>query len=577
MHFRIVLLCLAVLAGCASRQDQTRFPTLAELQKVADRPVPKVDFQVPAAQPSEWTLKGPFPSMLGDAPHPTDGTFNQTFVPLIATAAPGLEASGPLACVAREVGHFALAHGEMPVPDFLHFINGRCGSAFDSLATNWVQGDVPDSETDEALAQRWSESVQKGLRSAAGRGPHGVGVWFGRSGGKAVAVVISGRRSARVQPVSLTGGADGVFELAGESLIPAEEIYANINRGEFGYARCDKDPLVKPPQFKFRCEGSKDDSLAWVSVGTRAPGRVLGIGILRALVSPSGVPDDTWRVSPYQSELPEGVAFDSLFTRLVNEVRARAGLPPVELELAQSATAARVAPHFFEASRGEDPEKITDTIALGMMAGWEVGGGLIQYGTFATDWIYGSLDVRELVSSMLMYPSGRSTLLDPKARRIAVGPLQLEEEKVLGVVASTYALQVQRSTQELETEVIQALNKARASKGLEPVVWVTAPGNSHQVALEKIAQGEEPNEVTRYMLDAAIEVTQQSMRGWTLETWDLERIDFPNEVILAPKLAVVLAVAPYRSPGSPWGGYAVMMVLPDLSSLSRPNTVASAR
>lgn len=57
------------------------------------------------------------------------------------------------------------------------------------------------------------------------------------------------------------------------------------------------------------------------------------------------------------------------------------------------------------------------------------------------------------------------------------------------------------------------------------------------------------------------------MNSWTLHTWTLDSLDFPPEIVMTRELAVVLAVASYRAKDHPWGGFAVMLVLPEMANV----------
>lgn len=76
-------------------------------------------------------------------------------------------------------------------------------------------------------------------------------------------------------------------------------------------------------------------------------------------------------------------------------------------------------------------------------------------------------------------------------------------------------------------------------------------------------------------MDRAAEVTGTRVSGWSLRVYDLDEIRFPEELVLTPELAVVIAVGQWRAPRQPWTRYVAMVVVPEATSV-RPITGASA-
>src|SRR5206468_13079382 len=105
------------------------------------------------------------------------------------------------------------------------------------------------------------------------------------------------------------------------------------------------------------------------------------------LARPEGRLEDTWRVPSYGEPHPllDPADADEDFVELLNAVRSQAGLAPVELDLAQSATARELAPPFFASIFGRSPEYNAEMVILGMLAGWSVD-GIVQSGHFAASW-----------------------------------------------------------------------------------------------------------------------------------------------------------------------------------------------
>src|SRR5207237_948074 len=98
----------------------------------------------------------------------------------------------------------------------------------------------------------------------------------------------------------------------------------------------------------------------------------------------------------------------SIFEGL-NRARARARLAPVTLSAAQSSENTRLAGTLFEATRTND-HATADRIALGLMAGWEIG-AMIRGGNVYVERAAPTRDPRVWLAVALEHPMGRSFLL----------------------------------------------------------------------------------------------------------------------------------------------------------------------
>jgi hypothetical protein len=341
-------------------------------------------------------------------------------------------------------------------------------------------------------------------------------------------------------------------------------------------APCEIDPSVALPYFRSRCVGDPTDSLAWIEVVAFPQDRFLGHSIARVLVSPSGTPGNTWRRVRHTS--PEGTAssFEQSFASRVNEIRTRAKLAPLQLEAEQSRTAEKVAPHYFASTIGKTKDASTaDLIALGMMAGWDVSGGAIRSGSFNSDVAYGTTDVSELVTQMLTYPSGRSSLLNPESRLLAVGQLPANESRSIAALASTYVLMEPKPLKEEQLLVLQEFNRQRAVLGLEPAVWMSGPKDLEQDSANSIGSGWSPDDVMNGMLSSVANIMGRTY-GWTLGTSDLAHIKFPDKLLRAPKLPVLITVGHFKSPATPWATYAIIIITPESSQIGPTNNVMAS-
>ena len=124
----------------------------------------------------------------------------------------------------------------------------------------------------------------------------------------------------------------------------------------------------------------------------------------------------------------DAAAFAPAVIAGLNATRIQAGLPPVRLAEAQSATAVRVARQYFAASLGASglgditPAGLEDinTIALGLLAGWQVA-GTIRDGIFFSAVVPHTRDAGRWVDSALSMPIGRNALMAPEIEEVALG------------------------------------------------------------------------------------------------------------------------------------------------------------
>src|SRR5262249_9711578 len=142
------------------------------------------------------------------------------------------------------------------------------------------------------------------------------------------------------------------------------------------------------------------DSAAWIEVAAFPAGRVLGHVVASVVVFPKGEPVAVYHDAGYVTRsVPAGADARDQLLRLVNEVRRGAGLPEVTLAPKQSEVAERVAPHSFAALIGTEPELVADQIVLGLRAGWDVDGEVMN-GDFTAGVLVNTNDLGRLLDSV---------------------------------------------------------------------------------------------------------------------------------------------------------------------------------
>jgi uncharacterized protein YkwD len=249
--------------------------------------------------------------------------------------------------------------------------------------------------------------------------------------------------------------------------------------------------------------------------------------------------------------------FAEVVQRIVNRWRARAGLREVDLEQNQSGINDKAAPHYWPAAFGGSSGLAMDAIAMGLMAGWEVNGSVLQ-GHFASQWQSYDADPEVLIETMLQMPLDRETLLNPKIERLAVG--SVHPEGGVGAVITTYELFAGIDRQATTARVVNALNAARAAKKLPPVrvnAKASAEVEAGAVAIEDPRL--DPNNAIEGINTRIVSNLRIGVLTWTMPILDFDDIDFPEDLLNAPIVEMGVSVAFYRDAESPWGRYYVLV------------------
>jgi hypothetical protein len=308
--------------------------------------------------------------------------------------------------------------------------------------------------------------------------------------------------------------------------------------------------------------------MAWLSIVAFLPGRFLGDGVVRVLLFPGGEPQHVYQRRPLDGPpaaltTTEGDNVNA-FLGLVNQVRQRAGIAPLRLEGRQSAMAGQVAPHYFRALSGNAPEMVADTIALGLQAGWDVEGAVLE-GTFGSAWVGSTDDLRLLLARALEMPQGRAALLDARSQALAVGLVASNAWGGVGTLYSTYAFVDEGELSRAEKRLIDRLNAARAQKGVANAQWMVPPPGANERIGQMLGKGQEtPAEALRYLLNETQKTVKRPLAGWVVETNSVDDITFPDPMLSRAPVDLVVSIAHYHPRGEPWSRYVVMFVLSDV-------------
>ena len=564
-----ILLLVVLFSGCApqgtggSGRVAARFPSREELRKIERAPSPPRVLHNTAVEVDSWDLTGPLPEAVELAPHHDDTPWNQ----LLAEAAEKRQGlvylSESMHCAAREVGLFYLDRNALPSESLRHFILSRCGAASEGAGTAWISGEIPEGADEKQIYAKWEAQLRDLIGKQFVPGPQEAGVWFGRKGKRAVAMVTEGRREVQVERIPLVPDEAGNVVLRGELLIPAASVRALVNRGRFGYRACEVDSQVSLPRFTIRCQTSKEDAFAWIEMAAFPAGRIMGSSVLTVLASPAGAPGKRFAQSNYGVAKSAPGPLGSVLLEMINQVRKQAEMAPLALAVDQTETATRVAPHYFAATLGSESELMADRVVLGLRAGWDVD-GLVHNGWFTAAAIAGSTDPAVLLTRTLERPSGREALLEPSARQLALGPVIDEQDKVLAAVLTTYSLFEATSYVKEEKALFGRLTALRFDHHLPPPIPASNVAPILSRAAKRIEQGEStPRTALKTILDQTVETLHVPARGFTLETSSLDAIEFPKELLTLPAVTLGISITHYRSPDDAWGRYVIFFLVTD--------------
>lgn len=547
--------------GAAS--DGSPFPSRAEVDQLAGQVAPRALEALRGHDVDEWEFVGPFPERVEVLAAPGNSSW-ETLLAEEASRRVGLVVpTEAMHCVARQIGRFFLVHRAMPTNGLESHIASRCNAAVPSYETGFIQADIPEDAPESEIFEQWRAQISERVQTLMTSGPRTVGIWFGRAGDSAVAVVVAGTRVLRVDPVAGIPNADGRVVVSGEVLSPASDVSATIGRGRFGYATCDSDPDVSLPRFAFSCETDPADESAIVSIGYRPPGRLLGMAGLNLLVWPTGKPTSHYRRHSYgeKHEVATAQAARARFVESLNRVRAEAGLRPVVEAKNQSAVASELAPHYFAAARGLAPEWNVDVVVMGMLAGWSVD-GVLQSGHFTAAWVTQTKDVNSLLSEALQFPNARAVLLASDIDRIAIGALieSDEETSALAVVVGTYSLFAETEHEEYAALVYQRLQAERGRRNLGPADRLEEIAPFCMDAARRVQAGSDPTDVFNRLLQASVDVLKRPVNGWIGEVSKLEDLKIPEDLLDRPSLEIAVGVSYHKPEDEPWGRYVVMLV-----------------
>jgi hypothetical protein len=469
--------------------------------------------------------------------------------------------SPAMRCTALELARFHAKNGAMPTESLRRFMAARCGSLATTVSPTFWSVSTNAPPPDEDLASRAQTALLKLFGDHLATGHRLLGVGAARDGERTTAVAVVAEDEARLEPGSLGVDASRRVTLRGSARGDYAAILAMINRGDAGDAPCLSDPQVKPPRFALTCELAPGDPFAWVEILGHRPGQLLLRELGETLVHEgdgTGIEYAAHHAGPPAPVTGSADFMRALLDRL-NAVRAGAHMGPLTLAPGQSAENTRLAGTLVDAAFGID-DATADRAAIGLLAGWSVP-GLIRNGSFFLGAVGPTSDATAWLDFALERPMGRMALLDPGSQQIAIGPTFPPGGGALGAAVTTYAMFGGQDHASDATRFFQRVAAARAARGLTAPVRVQGLGEM-DAELERVQREKKaPMAALDAAMEVAVERTGQGVRGYALETNDLDTVEVPG-VLLAPgALRMMVGVTHHRAEGAAWGQYVVLVVI----------------
>lgn len=568
MRARVGLLVSALsVAACATTPGPPSkpvavFPSPAALAAVEARRVEVPVIPVAEVPAEGWTAEPARAPVAVGEPWTPQGAWDRAFAEaFVSSKRPG-QLTRALACAAEELGRFHLEHGAAPPEALQRFMNAACGAFTPSMGYRTLQAPVSDGKSDEQLLDLYGGQLRSTLVGKTSEKARGVGFWFGRANGRFLAVATYDTSPVELQPFAVVPDASGDVTIEGRLLGDAAYFGGEVNQGRYGVRACHVDPSIARPRFRVTCRMSAEDETAWMQIVYAAPNTVLALPIAQILLRRDATEPLQFREVTYAGThvVSDAAAFRVAAVAGLNAVRIQAHLLPVRLSAAESDAATRVSRQYFASSLGGGAAEDMNTVALGLLAGWQVQ-GTIRGGTFFAALVPRTRDVGRWLDYALAMPIGRETLMKPDIEEVAFGPAFLDEPAGVGAVVAGYQLQHGNDHSADAAAIMGRLAEARARSGKAPPRVLGNYGELIAEELQNVQRGEEnPRQALDAALYGALRRYERSVRGYVIETSSVDAFEIPYELLMPTTLDVAIGVAHYKPPGAAWAQLVIVIV-----------------
>jgi hypothetical protein len=576
-HIAGTALFLALTTGCGASNAPSRpavvFPTRAEIALLPSQKPPAAAFGASDAVSDTWTVE--------EAPAKTASYDDSSPVGELAREVQSqhgltVSLSAPLRCASRELARFYLQHRAFPNDSLRRFIVSRCGGdAAMASPVAWFIDAPPSMAEKEIVARGRAELIDYLAKQLGAGGAHDLGIGIARDQKRAVIIGLVARKDVELEAGPRSVDGQRRITLRGVAHRDVATITGLVNRGEFGVARCQENLRVVAPKFELTCELAPGDPWAWVEIAGRKKGEMLEGGLADVLIYEGDGTNVTYAPRSFGPPAPVSSADD--LTRGIlgglNAVRARAKMAPLSLAAKQSEENTRLAGTLFDAGlRGDS--KTVNRAAIGLLAGWDVAGGIIRDGYFYLGAAAPTRDATAWLDAAIEQPIGRMALLNPEVRQIAIGPAIPADAAALGAAITTYALYESDDHSAEEAQFMSKVIAARANRGLPKPVRVGGFEDMNVQSKEVRLAGKAPMAALQDLLQAAVDRSGATVRGLVIETTDPAHVDVPGDLLTDGPLNMLVTVTHHRAPDAAWGQYVIFVLVVD-GAATTPRTSAS--
>lgn len=560
-------LSMAALAtGCGATSARpsrpiVEFPTAEKLEELMQQPQ---EFNLGAqdvATGDGWRLIGPLPRRIVLPPRPAESPPELELQRLASDSGAVLAFDEALHCLAREMAQFTLERGARPEAGLQSYALGMCGSSLPGVASILIGVTLEGEVSDEEHLLRWIRGNPESIQELLSERPTRMGIALAREGADAVIAFMVGKEIATLQAMRAYRGSATEVIVQGKVLEDAAYVSAYATRGPFGTNTCQMDLTVRLPNFRAVCPVEPDDALTTIELLATPPRRVLGNIVARVLLRSDAAVEPLFQYQKFVqvTEVKTGEEFASEVITAINLMRRKAGYRPIQLAEVQTDIATRLAPHYFASMHGQNKVEVAETIAQGLLAGRQVP-GMIRRGRFTSYLIVPTADINQWLTSMLASPLGRQVVLEPDGEFLALGPVVSEEGNYLAAIALGYSLYHTSQHQADVEAVFQRIVNARKQLKLPPPLIVGQLADDMTKQLEYIYKGKRsPSRALDHVLERGTIELRRSMRGYLLETIDLDEIKLPDAMLRAPQLYLQMGITHHRPEGASWAQYVVLM------------------
>ncbi len=533
-----------------------QFPTSADLTTLANTPPPAAP-RKPTAFVDAWSITASIPAS-GEVEGDASGALGALVSASAAARAGAFRHAAALDCAASEDAKFIADHGAPPSEPLQRFITLRCGGSTVGARMQWL---IFDREVrDEALLAKSADvSIRVALGNPSG-GSVRAGIGFAVGGGKTVVALAfdDDRSPITLSPLPAEGSARTVT-VSGKRPEGVTQLRAFINAGTHGVGRCTAAP-APAGAYAFECTVADGDHQALLQVAALPTNGMLLVPVGFALAHDDTEGSRRWATTIATGRVPaadEGAVRQQIHTR-INAVRAEAGLSPLALLAEQSDANAKLVGAFTGASsRGE--HVVAEKIALGVIAGWDVGAGMIRNAELFASTATPAVDGDGWVADALDTPLARGALLEPAMSSIAIGTSTDAAHQAISAIASTYAFFAPGVSAPLRGRLLADLAAQRKLRGLAPPKLLADDRPLARAAQAIRAEGASLKDALDGALGELVASRGTSMRGRFVAAANPEALALDESLIAKPNLTLAIAVTERPIRGTKWGEWVVLV------------------